>query len=68
MQRFDFLVRSRQLSDDEAEEFKRLLAKREPGTLPPNHKAALLALRELTGKDAAPTADAWRRLLDLPDR
>jgi hypothetical protein len=63
MQRFDFLVRSRELSDDEAEEFKRLLAKRKPGTLPPHHKAALLALRKLTGKDAPPTVKAWRRLL-----
>jgi hypothetical protein len=31
--------------------------------LSPYHKAAVGALRELTGKDAAPTAEAWRKLL-----
>ena len=66
MQRFDFLVRTRELTADEASEYRRLL-KREPGVLPPNHRAALMALRELTGKDAAPTAQAWRELLDLSD-
>jgi hypothetical protein len=65
MQRFDFLVRTREMGEEEASEYQRLL-KREPGVLPPNHRAALLALRELTGKDTAPTAKAWRELLDLP--
>lgn len=33
--------------------------------LPPNHRAALVALRGLTGLDTEPTAQAWRRLLGL---
>jgi len=34
--------------------------------LSPYHRAALAALRELTGRDTAPTAEAWRLLLKLP--
>ena len=35
---------------------------------PPSEIAdeALAILRELTGRDAAPTAEAWRRLLGRP--
>jgi hypothetical protein len=62
-QRFDFFVRERVLSADEAEEFRTKLAQKEAGVLSPYHKAAVGALRELTGKDAAPTAEAWRKLL-----
>ena len=64
-QRFDFLVRERQLSCEEAIDFRSQLALKEPGVLSPYHKAALAALRELTGKDTAPTAEAWRKLLKL---
>jgi hypothetical protein len=66
MQRFDFLVRTRVLTDKEATEIQQQLEKRESGQLPPNHRAALFALRELTGRDAEPTALAWRKLLKLP--
>jgi hypothetical protein len=66
MQRFDFLVRKRVLTDEEAKAFRAKLDKREPGELSPYHRAALAALRELTGKDTAPTAEAWRKLLKLP--
>lgn len=62
-QRFDFFVRERVLSDDEAAEFRTKLTPKEAGVLSPYHKAAVSALRELTGKDAAPTAEAWRKLL-----
>jgi hypothetical protein len=65
-QRFDFLVRERKLSDDEAAAYREELAPREPGVLSPYHKAAVAALREVTGKDAAPTAEAWRKLLGRP--
>ncbi|HLN33447.1 MAG TPA: HEAT repeat domain-containing protein [Gemmataceae bacterium] len=68
MQRFDFLVRNRVLSEKEAEAFREKLALREPGRLSPYHRAALAALRELTGRDTAPTAEAWRQLLDLPEK
>ena len=65
MQRFDFLVRTRELSESETADYQKLF-KRESGVLPPNQRAALLALRELTGKDAAPTSAAWRELLGQP--
>jgi hypothetical protein len=65
-QRFDFLVRERQLTDDEAAAFAEKLAPKGKGAVTPYHRAALAALREMTGKDAAPTAAAWREVLDLP--
>jgi hypothetical protein len=66
MQRFDFLVRSRVLTEEEADAWRQKLEQREPGRLTPYQKAAVTALRDLTGKDTAPTGEAWRRLLDLP--
>jgi hypothetical protein len=66
LQRFDFLVRSRVLTEKEAESWRHKHEQREPGRLTPYQKAAVTALRELTGKDTAPTAEAWRHLLDLP--
>jgi hypothetical protein len=66
LQRFDFLVRTRVLTEEEAESWRHKLEQREPGRLSPYQKAAVTALRELTGRDTAPTAEAWRRLLDLP--
>jgi HEAT repeat protein len=66
MQRFDFLVRTRALTDKEADAYRERLTTNEPGVLSPYHRAALSALRELTGKDAAPTPEAWRQLLKLP--
>jgi hypothetical protein len=68
MQRFDFLVRERKLTTDEAVSYREQLAIKEPGVLSPYHKAALAALRDMTGKDTAPTAEAWRKLLDLPKK
>jgi hypothetical protein len=65
-QRFDFLVRERELTDDEATAFAEKLAPKGKGAVSPYHRAALAALREMTGKDAAPTAAAWREVLDLP--
>jgi hypothetical protein len=66
LQRFDFLVRERVLTEEEAAAFRAKMEEREPGRLPPHQRAALAALRELTGKDTAPTAEAWRKLLGLP--
>jgi hypothetical protein len=68
MQRFDFLVRSRAVTEEEAAAYREKLDQREPGRLTPYQRAAVTALRELTGKDTAPTADAWRQLLELPAR
>jgi hypothetical protein len=66
LQRFDFLVRERVLTEEEAATFRAKLEDRDPGRLPPHQRAALAALRELTGKDTVPTAEAWRKLLGLP--
>jgi hypothetical protein len=66
MQRFDFFVRERTLTADEAATYQEKLTPKEEGVLSPYHKAALAALREMTGKDAAPTAAAWRKLLNVP--
>jgi len=65
MQRFDFLVRSRKLSEGEAQEFRAKLTPAEPGFLSPYQRVALAALRDLTGRDTEPNAGAWRRLLKL---
>ncbi len=64
MQRFDFLVRERKLTKEEAAAYREQLKQKEEGVLSPYHKGAVAALRDLTGKDAAPTAEAWRKLLD----
>jgi hypothetical protein len=64
-QRFDFVVRERRVTDEEAQLYRDKLTPKEAGVLSPYHKAALSALRELTGKDTAPTAEAWRKLLGL---
>ncbi len=66
MQRFDFLVRTRTLTPAEAEAYEPCCATDEPGRLSPYHRAALFALRELTGRDTEPSAAAWRKLLHLP--
>jgi hypothetical protein len=61
LQRFDFLVRTRVLSAEEAAECNKELAQQRT---PPSHIAAQHALRELTGRaPAEPTPQAWRRLL-----
>ena len=65
MQRFDFVVRKRELSDAEAEELRSRLEKREPGVLSPYQKAAVNALREMTGRDFEAKAEPWRRHLKL---
>jgi hypothetical protein len=65
MQRFDFLVRTRALTPAEAQAYEECCEADEPGRLSPYHRAALFALRELTGRDTEPTAAAWRKLLKL---
>jgi hypothetical protein len=67
MQRFDFLVRRRALTEEEAQAYREQLTSREPGVVPPHRRAALAALRELTGRDTEPTASAWRKLLHLSE-
>jgi hypothetical protein len=66
MQRFDYLVRTRVLSGEEAAVYNEKLKPHEAGEFSPYQRAALAALRELTGRDTEPTPEAWRRLLKLP--
>jgi hypothetical protein len=65
-QRFDFFIRERKLTDEEVVSYRDQLISKEEGVLSPYHKAAVGALRQLTGKDTAPTAEAWRKLLKMP--
>jgi hypothetical protein len=68
LQRFDFLVRTRVLTEKEAAVYREKLTPRERGRLSPYHRAILHTLRELTGRDAAPTPQAWRELLGLTSK
>ncbi len=63
MQRYDYLVRTHVLTEEEAKHYRDKLTPRQAGVLSPYHRAALAALRELTGRDAEPNAQAWRKLL-----
>lgn len=63
LQRFDFVVRTRTVTEKEAEAARTQLARHDGGGPSPYRRAALAALRELTGRDAGTTAEAWRREL-----
>ena len=57
MQRFDYMVRTRVLTQEEAATHAKAAA---PTELSPHHKATIAALERLTGKhNVAPTAAAW---------
>ena len=60
MQRFDYLVRTRVVSEKEATAYRGELTKSGPS---PYRTAALATLRRLTGLDAGATAAAWREAL-----
>jgi hypothetical protein len=66
MQRFDYLVRTRVLTDDEAETYRAKFDRSEADRPSPYRRAVLAALRDLTGRDTEPTAAAWKRTLGLP--
>jgi hypothetical protein len=68
MQRFDFFVRERHLSDEEAKRYREKLSPKEDGEVTPYQKAALAALREMTGKEAAPNAAAWKKIVNKLDK
>jgi hypothetical protein len=63
MQRFDFLVRSRVLSEQHAEAYRAEFALHDE--MSPYRQSALVALRGLTGRDAGVTASAWRAALAI---
>jgi hypothetical protein len=62
MQRYDFLVRTREVTAEEALAYQELLQLSRPEGVSPYRRAALSALRELTGLDTEATAAAWRKL------
>jgi hypothetical protein len=62
LQRFDFVVRTRVVTDKEAETHREQLSRDDAGPSP-YHRAALAALRDLTGRNPGTTAEAWRREL-----
>ncbi len=62
-QRFDFLVRTRELTPALAADWWEDFAQRTAKEASPYHLAASYALRGLTGRDAEPTAQAWRETL-----
>jgi hypothetical protein len=66
MQRFDYLVRTRVLTDEEAEAYRAKFDRPDADRPSPYRRALLAALRDLTGRDTEPTAAAWRRTLGLP--
>jgi hypothetical protein len=55
-------VRTVQLSEAQAKEFQTKLAPK-AGAPTPYQEALVTALRELTGRDAAPTSKAWKQAL-----
>src|SRR5262249_9361104 len=63
MQRFDFLVRTRTLTEKDAAAYRAAIAQRGADYVSPYQRALAAALRELTGRDAEPNAAAWRRAL-----
>ncbi len=63
MQRFDYLVRTRALSESEAQTYREAFADKSAAS--PYRQAALSALRRLTGKDLGTTAEQWRTALGL---
>jgi hypothetical protein len=63
MQRFDFLVRTRVVTNKDAAAYAGWLKQQGSDYLAPHRQAALTALRALTSGDAAPTAEAWRAAL-----
>lgn len=62
MQRFDYIVRARELTAAEVNRYQNEKSGCDP-TDYPQRTAVLFALRELTGEDAGTSSTDWRRLL-----
>jgi hypothetical protein len=63
MQRYDYLVRTREVTDQEADALRQLLQPKAPEVLSPYQRAAHSALCGLTGFNTQPTALAWTTAL-----
>ncbi len=59
-ERFDFLVRTRELTQSEAKAYESWRERQGRNYRSPNHQAAVAALRQLTNATAESTAAAWR--------
>jgi hypothetical protein len=68
MQRFDFVVRTRTLSDAEVLDWKAKLDTTAPPPVSAYRHAIVSALRQLTNLDAGLTAASWRAALDSAAR
>jgi hypothetical protein len=66
LQRFDFFVRNRVLTQEEAEQYRSRAPQPQSNAGNPYQQAVVSALRELTGKQAGADARAWRNLLTRP--
>jgi hypothetical protein len=64
VQRFDFLVRTRAVTVKDVEDYRAWLKGQGSVYRSPYQTTALTALRQLTGRNAAPTAAAWRAQLE----
>jgi hypothetical protein len=62
-QRFDFIVRKRELTGEEADELWGRVTPKAKGGLTPYQKAAVAALREMTGQKLEAKASVWRKYL-----
>jgi hypothetical protein len=66
-QRFDFLVRSRVVGEEEAAVFQEKLGKQTREELTPYEKSISIALAQMTGRTPTTlTASAWRKMLQIP--
>ena len=65
MQRFDFLVRERALTQEEVRAFE--ASRKGSKSITPYQSAIQKALEKLTGKKAKPDAKAWRKALSQRD-
>src|SRR5208283_4180994 len=60
MQRYDFLVRTREVTEEEALAYRNALQTSGVEGVSPYHRAALSALRELIVAEGGPTANVWK--------
>jgi hypothetical protein len=65
MQRFDFIVRNRVVEGAELNKLQEKIKARPANFIAENHKAAMDALRRLTGQNADANAAAWNRIFAL---
>jgi len=63
MQRFDYFVRTRRLTEAELEAWQARQKNAAARPLSQQRQAILFALRELTGRDVGTTAAAWRQVV-----